>query len=459
MANIVRVGRDITADISADIITWCRENLTIENPEWHKKVQMGKWVGNTPKEILLYERIGDTIHMPFGCLKRLYDSLKDAHFVADFGLKHGAKYQSNINLYSYQQRALEAIIKRKNGIVVIPCGGGKTQTALAAIEKLGVRCLWLTHTQDLLNQSRSRAFSVLTTSESYGAITAGKVSIGTGITFATVQTMAKLDLRRYADCWDMVVVDECQHCCGSPTRVTQFYKVLSNINCRYKIGLTATPKRADGLEKAMFALLGDVICEIPKSDVSGTTCPFYVETVETGYMPDMDAALCGDGTINYTGLVADLIKDDFRFKVVLNRIDSLDGSAIVLANRVEYLQRLSERCHKKNICISGVGNSKSAKIERENALSALQSGDVDIVFATYQLAKEGLDVPNLRYVVFATPEKDETTVVQSVGRVCRKAEGKEYGMVIDFVDNFGMYKGWAKKRKNFYKKLGAEKFI
>ena len=46
-------------------------------------------------------------------------------------------------------------------------------------------------------------------------------------------------------------------------------------------------------------------------------------------------------------------------------------------------------------------------------------------------------------------------MIQSVGRVGRKAEGKECGTVLDFVDNFGMYKGWAKKRKGYYKKLDA----
>ena len=58
--------------------------------------------------------------------------------------------------------------------------------------------------------------------------------------------------------------------------------------------------------------------------------------------------------------------------------------------------------------------------------------------------------------MFATPEKDETTVIQSVGRVGRKAEGKAHGTVIDFVDSFGMYQGWAKKRRGYYKKIGAE---
>lgn len=89
------------------------------------------------------------------------------------------------------------------------------------------------------------------------------------------------------------------------------------------------------------------------------------------------------------------------------------------------------------------------------ALRQLEAGELDCIFATYQLAKEGLDVPSLRYIVLATPERDETTVIQSVGRVGRKAEGKDHGTVVDFVDNFGMFKGWAKKRAGYYKKLDA----
>ena len=65
-------------------------------------------------------------------------------------------------------------------------------------------------------------------------------------------------------------------------------------------------------------------------------------------------------------------------------------------------------------------------------------------------------MPNLRYVIFATPEQNETTVIQAAGRVGRKADGKEYGTVVDLVDNFGMYYGWAKKRIGYYNKIGAE---
>ena len=150
--------------------------------------------------------------------------------------------------------------------------------------------------------------------------------------------------------------------------------------------------------------------------------------------------------------------DEERLEKVLDIINGLpaEDPVLVLANRVEYLEKLNERYSGKSLCLSKMGNSKRAKQERRESLMNLNDGKLNCIFATYQLAKEGLDVPNLRYVVFATPEKDPTTIIQASGRVGRKADGKKKGVIIDFVDSFGMYRGWAKKRLGFYKKLGMK---
>jgi superfamily II DNA or RNA helicase len=458
------VGEKIYAkQATKDLLDWCRENLVLDNPDYHKKLRMGLWLGNTQKQIYLYEKDGADLIIPFGCIERLRQKFPKCVFYSRIKEKEheGVRYNSGINLYPYQRDAVKSALKHKNGIIVMPCGAGKTQTALEIISVLGKKTLWLTHTQDLLNQSMNRAKSVLNCHvNTYGTITGGKVNIGSGITFATVQTLSKIDLRQYTNTWDVVIVDECHKAVGSPTKVMQFYKVLSNLSCRYKFGITATPKRADGLEVSMFALLGDIIHEVSREEVADTTCEVRVKTIQTRYMPDISMALAGDGTINYAGLVEDLIHNQNRFEVVMRVLMDIPYGqpVIVLANRVEYLQKLCEEYKERQIgeaiCLSTMGNTKSAKQARKQALGSLNDGELDCIFATYQLAKEGLDVPNLRYVVFATPEKDETTVMQAAGRVGRKADGKEYGTVIDFVDDFGMYKGWAKKRINYYKKLG-----
>ena len=438
---------------------YCQKNLVLDNPDYYKAEKQGRWTGNIPRKIMLYEIHGVDYWLPFGCLQdvwRIHPYRSD--YTNEISPIEPIKYESGINLYPYQTEAVHKALYAKNGVLVMPPGAGKTQTGLEIIARIGGRALWLTHTQDLLNQSKSRAESVLG-KEGYGTITAGKVNIGTHITFATVQTMAKLDLSAYRNMFDVIIVDECHHAISAPTRITQFGKVIGSLSTRYKIGLTATPKRADGLQAAMFALLGPKIHEVTREEVAHTTCPVKVSVIPTGWMPDYEAVLMYDGTIDYNKVIDAMIHDEERFKLVMREILHLYVPTMVLANRVEYLQRMCDEAKKHNmkaVCLSGQGQSKKAKAERKAALEKLNNGEIDVILATYALAKEGLDVPNLRYVVFATPEQDSTTVIQAVGRVGRKAPGKEFGTVIDIVDLFGMYQGYFKKRKGYYKKIGAE---
>ena len=437
---------------TAQIKDWCRENLILPNPNYYKKEKMGFWTGNEPEYLYLYEKTDTYLILPFGCLGTVwkYHPVKDDYTYEICHVRQ-LKYESGINLYPYQKTAAEKALKAKNGVLVMPCGSGKTQTGLEIIAEVGGRALWLTHTQDLLNQSKQRAESVLDGCE-FGTITAGKSHPGKHITFATVQTLSKLDLSEYRDMFDVIICDECQHAAGSPTKVTQFYKVMSELSARYKIGLTATPKRADKLETSMFALLGGIIHEVTREEVKHTTCKINIEIYETGWMPKVPHK---DG-IDYAKLVDELTHDENRYQMVLEKVNSLKMPTIVLANRVEYLQRMCNDFHGKAICISGQGQSKKAKAERKAALENLNKGEIDCIFSSFTLSKEGLDVPNLRYVVFATPEHDSTTIIQSAGRVGRKADGKEYGTVIDFIDSFDMLRSWCKQRLKYYREIEAE---
>lgn len=452
----VVVDNDITIyKPTFEMVKWCREHLVLDNPDYIKKEAMGKWTGNVPREIYLYEQIYGSLRVPFGCLRDLWSFIgRKAEWENKIHDKIGCNVQSDVTLYDYQENAVISALLCKNGVLVMPCGSGKTQCGLEIISRLKGKALWLTHTEDLLNQSKRRAEAILQ-ADKFGTITAGKVNVGDSITFATVQTMSRIDLQKYKDCWDIVIVDECQHCCGSPTKVTQFYKVVSNLSARYKYGLTATPKRADGLERAMFALLGNIVHEVTRAEVADTTCKVIVRQLPTGWMPEYDLVLTGDGTIDYNKVVDAMTHNEARFEFVRNEVDKCFGGTIVLANRVEYLQRLNDAYEGNSICLSTLGTSRKAREERKQALKRLNDGELDCIFATYQLAKEGLDVPNLRYIVFATPEKDETTVIQSVGRVGRKADNKVHGTVIDLVDDFPMFSGWAKKRRSYYKRIDA----
>lgn len=452
--NVICCEKLYIKDPTKELLEFVGENLKLANPEFAKKEQLGKWTGGTPRFIYLYEKNGEYLILPFGLLKRVYNSfcVKGDKLYLKFANNGKRAFFSHIEPYDYQERVINAALKKKNGIIVMPCGAGKTQTALELVARLGRKTLWLTHTQDLLSQSMERAKSCFDLSESeYGTITDGKINIGNTITFATVQTLSNIDLPIYNLCWDVIIVDECHKCVGTPTNVMMFYKVLSNLSARYKIGLTATPERADGLETSMFALLGDKIDEVTRDEVKANTCEVRVDRRYTGYQPCEDTILSPSGTIVYASLIDDLITNESRNKRIADDLKQLDGTCLVLTDRLAHIDEIMRFMGD----VSGIAkiDGKGAKKDRKTILEKLNKGEIKYLFATYKLAKEGLDIPTLRYVVFATPQKDYTTVAQSAGRVGRKADGKEYGTVIDYIDDFGLLYGYAKKRVSTYKKL------
>ena len=449
-------------NFTPEMLAYCKSTLTFPNPDYIKREEKGKWTGNTQREIVLFERAGNRLYLPFGTCKDVYLRFKkDITRVESLICPLRArKYDSRINLYDYQENAVEAVLRAKNGILVAPCGSGKTQMGLEAVARIGGKTLWLTHAQDLLNQSMNRAKSCFGLAPTeYGTITAGKVNVGNTITFATVQTASKIDLTQYRDEWDCIIVDEAHRAVGTPTQMMMFYRVLSALSARFKLGLTATPYRADGLERCMFALLGDVIHEVPQSAVAGNTVPVRVKFVDTGYKPDVDKITDGDGTLNYAKLISDITENVKRNEVIIQQIfeASRNGAVLVLSDRINHLEDLETEItmyspYNIKCARLGIASTKAEKERRARILTDLNNGALNVVFATYKLAKEGLDVPNLRTVVLSCPVKDKTTVIQSAGRVARKADGKEFGTVIDFSDDFGLLYGYEKKRRGYYKK-------
>ena len=460
----IKFSNEITINGSTpEILAWCKKELVIDNPEYAKKERMGLWVGNTPRTLSLYKRNGEALILPIGAFKHIrgiLDRGKDVcFFKTDLADNNDVYYGADINLFDYQQEALQAMIKAKYGILQSPAGSGKTQIGIALAVALGKKCLWLTHTQDLLKQSYDRAKQYIDESL-LGTITAGKVNIGAGITFATVQTLCKQDLTQYKYEWDVVIVDECHRVAGTPTSMTQFSKVISNLACRHKYGLSATVHRADGMIKCCYMLLGEVRHIVPDEAVKSRCMQVKVERVDT-FTKIPFGALDTDGTINYTKLISSLASNNLRNDEILYRIaDEPDHYHLILSDRLEQLynlyNNLPEKLKALASVIDGKMTSKKGKAEREQAIEDMRAGKKHILFASYKLAKEGLDIPRLDRLHLATPQKDYAVIVQSVGRIARVFEGKGQPICFDYVDNFKMAENMYRKRKTHYRKCGCE---
>ena len=443
---------------STEIISWCQAHLKLPNPEYAKKARMGFWLGDTPKYLYLYEVHGDEIILPYGTFKQIRNMIQGSTIESDFKPQDSIDYGQPIPLYPYQEEAVRAVKQAYYGILQSKAGSGKTQMGIALIKEFGRRALWLTHTKDLLDQSKERAERYMDKSL-IGTITEGKVNIGCGVTFATIQTMCKLDLSQYKHMWDVVIVDECHRVAGTPTQMSMFAKVLNSLAARHKYGLSATVHRADGMIQATFALLGDVVYTVPDEAVADKVMQVGIKPINTGVKISREC-LNTDGTLNYTRLINYLCETEERTKLIAFCIfTECNRSCLILSDRLDHLSNIIDALpfpmQEDSVMISGKMTSKKGKAEREQALEDMRTGKKKYLFATYSLAREGLDIPLLERLFMASPVKDFAVVTQSIGRIARTFEGKSNPVCYDFVDQIGYTEKMFKERLRHYRKGGC----
>lgn len=442
-----------------ELIHWTRENLVIPNPEYSKKQRMGLWTGNTEPQLYLFYADGDVLVLPCGVGKAIRQFIsEDTVIQQDLADNGKIEYPGQVPLYEYQKIAVEAMRKAGCGILQSPCGSGKTQMGIALAARIGRKTLWVTHTADLLAQSYERAEQYYPR-ELLGKITAGRVQIGSHLTFATVQTLSKLDLQKYKYTWDVIIVDECHRVSGTPSSMKMFYRVMSSLAARYKYGLSATVHRSDGLIKSTFAVLGDVKYRVPDEAVAEKTMQVRILRRDTGIQINR-SCLDTDGTLVYSKLMGYLIENTKRNDQILSDlIENQQHFNLILSDRLLHLRQIMAampaEIRQYAVMIDGKMTSKKAKADRVRAIEEMRSGEKHFLFASYNLAKEGLDIPRLDRLYMVTPKKDYAVVTQSIGRIARTFEGKKDAVCYDYVDNIQFCENQWKRRKTSYRKAGC----
>lgn len=465
ISNIIQVKEP-----TKEIEEYCKRELTITNPEYNKKRQMGFWTAKTPRNIHLYDCDEHNIYLPIGCFVDLWKMYPDKSLYKDYSVKVPRNIKSKIILRDYQEPCRDALKVYVNGLFILPCGLGKTECALETANYLQQHTLFITHTKDLLNQAKERCEEKMDCSIS--VISDGKVDTSGDIVFATVQTLFKNLDNIKQDEFGLVVVDECHHTAANADSVSMFRTSIDHFAARYKLGLTATLHRADGLEKCIPKLLGDILYEIQedKNEYVGVyenreiirfpkdkfQVPAQVNIIETNYsLYDSNSGVYKDVfdrngmTISFSKLISDIGSDKKRNDIIISLCNSFNGSTIVLSDRVDQLKYLSEHI---NGSVQIDGSTKKDK--REQAIEDIKSGKKKVLLASYKLAKEGLDCKILENVVFATPVKDEAIVIQCIGRAQRPYKDKTIANIYDLVDNVSMLQKFFAKRRSVYKKKG-----
>ena len=334
------------------------------------------------------------------------------------------------------------IQQNNGGVLVLPCAAGKTVLSLYLASLFKVKTLVIVHKTFLLNQWKERALEF--TNANIGIIQQNKIDIdGKDIVIGMLQSIAKdkYDDDIFRD-FGMVIFDEAHH---APSQY--FSKALPLIACKLTIGLSATPKRSDKLEKILYWYFGDVMYKSAVEENNKVLVNIVNYDIEHEKFKEYKMYT---GDINKPKTINKIATIGRRNKFIVNMIEEIlqeDGRQIlVLSDRITHLESLKKRVDEREIASTDfyVGGMK------QKALDVAKNAQV--IFASYGMAAEGLDIPGLNTLFMVTPRSN---VEQSVGRIIRKITDIT-PTIFDFTDQLPSFVNQGRNRRRLYKKMGFQ---
>lgn len=358
------------------------------------------------------------------------------------------KLTSQRKPYRHQSEALEAWWKQQGaGVVVLPTGTGKTHVALLAIERAARPALVVTPTIDLLNQWHGEL--VLAFGEPVGLMGGGAYDLQP-LTVTTYDS-AYIHLERWGNQFGLLVFDECHHL---PGQSYQFAAI--GALAPFRLGLTATPERADGLETALPGLIGPIVYRREIKQLAGAYLADY-------QVRHIEVELSAADTHRY-----ETARGIYRRFLDMNRISlggpngwrnflmascrSAEGRQAFQAYReqkrlaqaapakLDYLEKLLAFHAQDRVLIFTFDNATVYQIarrflvpaithqtkarERKLILERFHSGEYAVV-VTSQVLNEGVDIPAANVGVVLSGTGSVREHVQRLGRLLRKQPDKQ----------------------------------
>jgi len=337
----------------------------------------------------------------------------------------------------------------RGGILCAACGTGKTVMATKLMSILGVTALVVVHKEFLAEQWKEKLLEFTDLKEEdIGIVQQTKCKFeGKKVVLAMVQSI--MDPSKYPEeflSWPGVCIYDETHRMSAPL----FQSAIPWFPAKYRIGVTATPRRSDGLQPVFEWHIGKILATMPGGN---EVLPKIYQVKFETYVPESFYIWRGkDNEIIKTFLgklvtiLAEMEKRNLWLSKEIAKAATSGRKIMVLSDRREHLDILHKMLEsmKQDFSIGYyIGGMK--KSERE------ESAQADIILATYAMAKEGLDIPEIDTLFLATPKTD---VEQSVGRILRYHEDKKEPLVVDIVDSLPFCEDFAGKRRRQYKKLG-----
>lgn len=334
-----------------------------------------------------------------------------------------------------EQGAKKALIQAATGI-------GKTYLA-AFDSKPYARVLFLAHRTEILQQA-AHSFAQVRGQDSIGFFQADEKNTTADLIFASVATLGQphyLTTQYFEpDAFDYIVVDEFHHAVNDT-----YQRILDYFKPQFMLGLTATPERLD--QKDVFALCDYNVpyaISLQEAINKGILAPFHYYGIydQTDY-----EVLPAVRNYSASQLESLYLQNEKRMDLIFRHYQKRGGQKTIAfcaskahaISMKDYFQKQKIAC---DVLVSGSGSSK----ERTRILDRLQNGKIQVLFCVDML-NEGVDVPDVDTVLFLRPTQSPVIFLQQLGRGLRKAAGKDYLTVLDFIGN---YKACAKIPQYLY---------
>ena len=337
-----------------------------------------------------------------------------------------------MNLRPYQQDAVDGLRDAfrqgcRAPVLQLPTGGGKTIifchiAKSAALKNNNV--LILVHRRELINQT-SIALSKL--SLEHGIIAPKHKPNQCLIQIASVQTLVRrLETLEFKPA--LIIIDEAHHAIASTWET-----ILLHFNRSKLLGVTATPERLDGKglkEHFDKLILGpsvkDLINNFYLSDLKVYTLPYSLSRkiikvknndfdARDSAQHLEDAGTNGDAVTEYT-------------KRCPNK------PAIVFCCDIRHAVGMAKRFTLAGYKAASLVSKGVSPEQRKQMIEDLGNGNLDIL-TSVDIVSEGTDIPIVTAAILLRPTESLTIYLQQVGRVLRKAPGKEFAIIIDCVGN------------------------
>ena len=455
-----------------------RRMAAISNPVFYKNQAIGTSNYDTARWIYLgKDHLSGYIQIPRGLQDELWENIKQADI--DYEMEDERQQGRKINvdfkgeLRPEQDKALKELIKYDNGILHAATAFGKTVVSSAIIAQKKINTLIILESSALIEQWKEALEKFLNINEGLptyetktGRVRKRKSLIGTLqgahdsmtgiIDIAMAGSLCKKGkYHKMMNEYGLVLIDECHHSASETIA-----NVLKEVKAKYVYGVTATPKRGDGLEKINYMLIGPIRYSYTAKEkakeqgIQHLVYPRFTRTVPPrGVITDKMHPNEAYEIIHNNDVRDEQIIEDVKNCVAAGR------TPVVLSRYKDRSEKFYERLksYADHVFLMTGNNSKKEHRKILEQMHQVDKNESLILIATGSLVGEGFDFPRLDTLFMATPVSFRGVVEQYAGRLNRDYAGKENVIIYDYVDNhIPMFNNMYMKRLKAYKQIGYE---